>query len=143
MLKIIEEPECDSIGFFICNNVNNVMQTIQSRSQYISLIYDIPLEFDDAVKTDVTEFLNSIHSNLNIIDNKIIVDKYKSVLDFNEFIDCAIDEHKKYINTLSNFDIIKKENEILKLLVDLKSNVNRNGNINLLLDKFILEVGRL
>lgn len=143
MLKIIEEPDCDILGFFICNNVNNVMQTIQSRSQYISLIYDIDRDYDEDIKKDALKFINNINNDLNIVDNKYFADTYKSILDFNIFIDCVIDEIKNYINTQDNFDIIKKENEILKLVIDMKSNINRNCNTNLLLDKLVIEVGRL
>ena len=143
MLKIIEEPECDTLGFFICNNVNNVMQTIQSRAQYISLIYDVDQDYDEDIKSDAKNFINNLHGNLNILDNKYFSDTYKNVFDFNMFIDCVIDEIKNYINTLDNFDIIKKENEILKLIIDMKSNINKNCNTNLLLDKLIIEVGRL
>lgn len=143
MLKIIEEPDCDILGFFICNNVNNVMQTIQSRLQYISLIYDISVEYDDEVQSDAKKFIDNLHNNLSIIDNKYFVDKYKGPLEFNKLIDCVIDKINNYINTLDNFDIIKKENEILMLVIDIKSNINRNCNINLMLDKLIIEVGRL
>ncbi|MBR5662093.1 MAG: hypothetical protein IKX00_00400 [Bacilli bacterium] len=143
MLKIIEEPECDILGFFICNNVNNVMQTIQSRSQYISLVYDVDHDYDEDIKNDALKFINSLNNNLNIIDNKYFADTYKNILDFNNFVDCVIDKIKNYISTLNNFDIIKKEYEILKLIIDMKSNINRNCNVNLLLDKLIIEVGRL
>ena len=143
MLKIIEEPDCDVLGFFICNNVNNVMQTIQSRSQYISLIYDINQEYSDEVTNDALKFINNLNSDLNLIDNKYFSDTYKNIFEFNNFIDCVIDKIKNYINTLDNFDIIKKENEILKLVVEMKSNINKNCNTNLLLDKLIIEVGRL
>lgn len=143
MLKIIEEPESDTLGFFICGNVYNVMQTIQSRAQYISLVYSIPQTYSEEVINDAKKFIGFLHNDLNIINNKYFSDKYKLVLEFDSFINCVIYQQKNYINTIDNFDIIKKENMILKLIVDLKSNVNRNCNINLLLDKLIIEVGRL
>ena len=143
MLKIIEEPECDTLGFFICNNVNNVMQTIQSRAQYISLSYDIKDEFDENIQEDAIKLFNLLHNSISIIDNKYFTDSYKSVLDFDKLVDCLIMEIKNYIITLNNFDIIKKENKILMLVLDFKSNINRNCNINLMLDKLVLEVGRL
>lgn len=143
MLKIIEEPDCDILGFFICNNANNVMQTIQSRSQYISLIYELDNTFDSEVREDALKLLDNIHIEKNIVDNKYFTDKYKSVNEFDNLIDCLIVEIKNYINTLDNFDIIKKENNLLKMVIDMKSNINKNCNINLMLDKLIIEVGRL
>ena len=143
MLKIIEEPECDILGFYICNNANNVMQTIQSRSQYVSLSYEIIADYSESVVLDAKKMFEILHGNLNIVDNKYFVEKYKSVIEFNELVDCLISESQKYINSLDNFDIIKKENEILKLITNFKVNINSNCNINLLLDKLMIEVGRL
>lgn len=143
MLKIIEEPESDTLGFFICNNVNNVMQTIQSRAQYISLIYDVSHEYESGMVNDAKKFINNLNNVRSILDNKYYSDKYKGVIEFNSFLDCVIFEYKKYIDTLDNFDIIKRENLILKLILDFKSNINKNCNVNLLLDKLVIEVGRL
>jgi DNA polymerase III delta prime subunit len=143
MLKIIEEPDCDILGFFICNNANNVMQTIQSRSQYISLSYELNNNFNSDVREDALKLLDILHIEKNIVDNKYFTDKYKSVLEFDNLIDCLIVEIKNYINTSDNFDIIKKENNLLKMVTDTKSNINKNCNVNLMLDKLIIEVGRL
>ena len=143
MLKIIEEPESDILGFFICNNINNVMQTIQSRSQYILLNYDILSDYSDELLKDANKFIDNLHCDFNITNNKYFVETYKSVSEFNSLIDLVIEKIEKYINTIDNFDIIKKENEILKLIVDFKANINKNCNINLLLDKLVIEVGRL
>ena len=143
MLKIIEEPESDILGFFICNNINNVMQTIQSRSQYISLSYDVSVNYSEEMVDDAKKFVDNLHNGLNITNNKYFVETYKSISEFNSLVDIAIEQIKKYVNTIDNFDIIKKENEILKLIVEFKANINKNCNINLLLDKLVIEVGRL
>ena len=143
MLKIIEEPESDILGFFICNNINNVMQTIQSRSQYISLSYDVSVNYSEEMVDDAKKFVDNLHNDLNITNNKYFVETYKSISEFSSLVDIAIEQIKKYVNTIDNFDIIKKENEILKLIVEFKANINKNCNINLLLDKLVIEVGRL
>lgn len=143
MLKIIEEPESDILGFFICNNINNVMQTIQSRSQYISLNYDVSVNYSEEMVDDAKKFVDNLHNGLHITNNKYFVETYKSISEFNSLVDIAIEQIKKYVNTIDNFDIIKKENEILKLIVEFKANINKNCNINLLLDKLVIEVGRL
>ena len=75
--------------------------------------------------------------------NKYYVAKYKDVNNFIHFLECVINEEKKYINSNSNFDIIVKENKILKMLYNLLSKASNNCNINLLLDRFLIEVSRL
>jgi len=143
MLKIIEEPETDMIGFFVCNSAENVMPTISSRTQLITLTYDIEKTFDDKLLENAKDYLNSVHSCDSIIFNKKYVDLYKDIKSFSNFIEAVIFQEKKYINSQKNSDIICKENQILKKLYEVLSKVNSNCNINLLMDKFVLEVSRL
>ena len=143
MLKIIEEPESDILGFFICNNISNIMQTIQSRSQYISLNYNLKVEYTEDVISDANLLFDYIHNGKSISENKYFVDKYKLIPEINNLLDCFITIEQKYINSVDNFDIIKLENLILLKIFEIKSNLNNNCNFNLLLDKFIIEVGRL
>ena len=143
MLKVIEEPETDIIGFFVCTNSDSVMPTITSRAQIISLTYDIEKTFSEDIINDATKYLSQIHSGDSIIVNKYYVEKYKDLDSFISFINCIITEEKKYINSNLNFDIIVKENKILKMMYEILSKVRSNCNINLLLDKFLIEVSRL
>jgi len=144
MLKIIEEPETDVIGFFVCNSIDGVMPTIQSRSQYISLKYDFSKVCDENISKDAQEYFNLLHSqNNSIIQNKYIVDNYKDINIMTEFLENLVNVEKKYIETLSDFDIINKESIIIKKIFELICNIKKNGNINLLLDKFVIEVSRL
>lgn len=144
MLKLIEEPESDILGFFICNNISKVMQTIQSRSQFVSLNYDIKIEYDVETENDAKDYFMMLHNEISIYGNKRYVDKYKSIDSMVEFLECFIEIENKYIKSNSNnFDIINRENKIIMLVIELISNIKKNGNIGLLLDKFVIEVGRL
>ena len=143
MLKMIEEPETDIIGFFIANNVSAVLQTIQSRSQYLSLKYDVDVEYDIEIQKDAINYSKLLEKNPNIFINKTIVDKYKEIDDLCNFIECLVDVEKKSIINEINFDIIMKKEKIIKLLYNLESSVRKMANINLSLDKFVIEVGRL
>lgn len=143
MLKIIEEPETDILGFFVCLNSDNVMPTIQSRTQLINLKYDIISVYDDEIINDSIKYFKEYHENAIILVNKYYVDKYKDNKSMNQFIECLINEENKYISSLDKFDIIKKENKILELLFELQKSINNNCNSNLELDKFIIEVNKL
>ena len=143
LLKIIEEPESDMIGFFICHSIDSVMPTISSRSQIISVVYNVAENYDEDVLKNAEEYLDKVHNKESIIINKYYIDKYKDTKDMESFINAVIYLEKKYINTLTNFDIIKKENILLSKLYELLTKIVINCNINLLLDKFIIEVSRL
>lgn len=143
MLKTIEEPETDVLGFFICNNSNSVLSTIQSRTQYISLQYDKNETYGNDIIDDAVNYFKSLHNSPIIDINKKYVDKYKDINIICNFLECLVNEERKFINTQNIFDIIKKEEQIIKLIYELESNIRKNGNISLLFDKFVIEVGRL
>lgn len=143
MLKTIEEPETDVLGFFICNNSNSVLSTIQSRTQYISLQYDKNETYGNDIIDDAVNYFKSLHNSPIIDINKKYVDKYKDINIICNFLECLVNEERKFINTQNIFDIIKKEEQIIKLIFELESNIRKNGNISLLFDKFVIEVGRL
>ena len=143
MLKTIEEPETDVLGFFICNNSNSVLSTIQSRTQYISLQYDKDETYDNDIIDDAVNYFKSLHNSPIIDINKKYVDKYKDINIICNFLECLVNEERKFINSQNIFDIIKKEEQIIKLIYELESNIRKNGNISLLFDKFVIEVGRL
>ena len=143
MLKTIEEPETDVLGFFICNNSNSVLSTIQSRTQYISLQYDKNETYDNDIIDDAANYFKSLHNSPIIDINKKYVDKYKDINIICNFLECLVNEERKFINSQNIFDIIKKEEQIIKLIYELESNIRKNGNISLLFDKFVIEVGRL
>ena len=143
MLKIIEEPESDILGFFICNSSTSMLKTIQSRSQYISLHYDMSKEFDEEMATDAINYSDKLHKISSIEINKYYVDKYKDINTICDFLECLIIYEKKIMDESLSFGIIKKESKIINLIYELESNIRKNGNISLLFDKFVIEVSRL
>ena len=67
LLKFLEEPEDNIIGFFITDNKENVINTIRSRCQNYSVYYDLSLvdDINDEILTDVKLYLNSIYKENN------------------------------------------------------------------------------
>ena len=143
LLKVIEEPDSDILGFFVCLNAENVLPTIKSRLQFVQLNYNKKTEYNSKTIEFVDKYFDMIHKQIDLSLNKVIVDNFKEYNDMKLFLDCFVDKEKKYINELSDFDIIKKEGNILKLVFVLEEKIHNNANINLMLDKFLLEVGRL
>ena len=151
LLKFLEEPEDDIIGFFITNNKENVISTIRSRCQVITCNYDVSLDsyLSDEVLNDVKIYLNSIYKNKNdILYNKTnMTSLYKERTDWEIFFrtmlyyvrDCIESDRKdkiEMIKSMKKDNIVKFLLEIEEMLKYIKSNVN----IDLILDKFVIEM---
>ena len=68
LLKFLEEPEDNILGFFITNNKENVISTIRSRCQVFSCNYDTDImeSLDEEILTDVKLYLKKIFENKNV-----------------------------------------------------------------------------
>ena len=96
LLKFLEEPNENIIAVLVCNNLNDIKETIVSRCQVISLINDekfdyknlfkyynsdnIELDFDEFVKIEYEKFINFY---LNLEKYGILVLKDKCIYDYN------------------------------------------------------------
>lgn len=101
ILKFLEEPDGDIIGFFITNNKKAMISTIMSRCQHYKLLYDCNININiDKVK----DFLLNM-SNIEI---------YKKIIFLNNYI------------SKDRLDNIKK----LKEIKDYLLNIEKNDNIN-------------
>ncbi len=163
MLKFLEEPQGNVIGFFITNHKENIMPTISSRCQLLKLnfateLYDqlgISLEkyneYEEVVKNYLskieTEKSKSILYNGEYLSNyekedikvifQIILKKYLSVLE-NKLLKRETQNISDYtfLNQL-NIDNLKKK---INLIIEILNEINYNINVNLMLDKFVIEM---
>lgn len=187
ILKFIEEPPEGIIAILVTDNIYQLLETIISRCQIISLngqaninIKDSTIskigkfmcnttkEYNDFIASDneskienIIKFINYYEKNgkkillhlnefwFNSFSDKesiykalqIVVFFYKDCL--NCKIDCDIEIFNDYIddiklvcgnNDLSN--IVRK----LKIINDSKNYINNNANLNLLMDRIIIEL---
>lgn len=154
MLKFIEEPEDFLIGFFVVNNKENIIETIKSRCQLIHQYYN-----EEIIPVDV-EKLETVHDYIKNIelDNKHILLYNKNVLMEkkytreeliiifqqifkvyeNAYIDTNYDNFE-FLKVMDSVKLLKKMRIINKYL----DNLQKNGNINLLLDSFCIEMGHV
>ncbi len=163
MLKFVEEPADYILGFFVTNDINNVISTIKSRCEIIKVKYDeselnIKTIYNDENKDyfDVAkDYLNKLEVEkkhlilynkdivLNIFSEreqirklfKIILIIYEALLnnklgknmENNDFI---------FLDFLTSKEIIQR----IKLVTNLLEDLEYNANIELLLDKFVIEL---
>ena len=158
MLKFLEEPEDNILGFFITNNKEQMLDTIKSRCQIVLVNYgDGELLTSDENFSNIKE-LSQIYLKSLLIEKKdgIILNKMvftESVLDRNElhnclkfwmilFTDAIKQKDLNEFDFLYNIDIYKLIN-INKIVFNTLKNVTTNVNMELLMDRFVLEVEKI
>ena len=151
MLKFIEEPEDNIIGFFITNNKENIIETIKSRCQTIKSYYEEEKqELTEDQKQLVFDYIQNVE-----LDNKhallynkniFLEKKYTREETKNIFLEIFRIYNEVYIGkNLKDYEFLNKYNKEKlhhKLTVINKTidNISINGNINLLLDCFVIEM---
>lgn len=115
ILKFLEEPESNIIGFYITDNASRVISTIKSRCEIINVLYE-------QETPDIEE-----KSLINDIIRYVIVDKKEPVFIYSEILNNNDNtERKDFINLFENYIY-----EINKYLI----HQSNNEYINLLLKK--------
>ena len=169
MLKFLEEPEDHIIGFFITSNLNNVIPTIRSRCEIIKAMYETHELNVESVNDEINqELLNlaavyleklevekkdTIMYNRSILLGQInaredVKKLFKIILIiYEEFFKNSLNLPNKcrnfdkfyFLNNLDSKELLKRINLITIFLDDITSNVN----LELLLDKFVIDLGDL
>lgn len=166
MLKFLEEPEQNILGFFITNNANNVISTIRSRCEVIKVLYDIHELDINNISNDINKdkfdvaieylFKIEVEKKLGIMYNRdVVLNKFSEREDiktvfkiifiiYEELLKKVMGLDNKFdfekINELSSLDkdkVLRRINLVTKFIDDIDSNVN----VELLLDKFVIELG--
>ena len=166
MLKFLEEPEQNILGFFITNNANNVISTIRSRCEVIKVLYDINELDINNITNDINKdkfdvaieylFKIEVEKKLGIMYNRdVVLNKFSEREDiktvfkiifiiYEELLKKVMGLDNKFdfekINELSSLDkdkVLRRINLVTKFIDDIDSNVN----VELLLDKFVIELG--
>lgn len=163
MLKFIEEPEDHIIGFFITNNINNVINTIRSRCEIIRVKY-----IDDTEEILSNPYIDVLYKYLQKIElekeytimyNKnILLKEYQEREEIKKIFWLMLVIYKKCLNLENeqqetsefkekfSFLINQEKSELLKkikIIVEYIDQLNYNVNIELFLDKFVMELSGL
>ena len=152
LLKFLEEPEDDIIGFFITNNKMNVISTIRSRCQEWSMYYkeDLGNNYSDESISQFNDYLSNVCGKKDaFIYNqtefkKLYEDRMDWVRFFTEILYYLTDVSCDQV-TLGNNDVLGKMDKreiiwIISKIEDILKYLKSNGNIELILDKFAIEM---
>ena len=164
MLKFIEEPFDDCFGFFITNNKENMLLTIQSRCECLKVNYENSKEIDEEFRNTylpmIKEYLSkievekkySIMYNKILLQDKLIKDNIEKVFKeilviYKSYFYAKIDiESSDVINSDFAFianNSVKSLEKKIGLITKVLNNINYNLNLELMLDKFVIEMGEI
>lgn len=151
MLKFIEEPEKNIMGFLIANNKENVINTIKSRCEIIRAYYDenentvVNMRIQNLVEDYLykleVEKQESIVYNKSVLEEKLEKDEY--MLFFKMILDFYFHLLNGKIVFLKLKDLQLSQETILKRIYLVNEIIDRlqyNVNMNLLLDYFVLSL---
>ena len=143
ILKFLEEPNDDVIAIFVTNNQYNVLDTIRSRCQIISLQYeDVPHQYSE----DLINFFEDIklrkNNNLllkfNSYNNNLFKDKNMAVSTMTD----TLSYYKEMLNKNIDGDLedLKETMMIVSILEEELKKLKYNVNIKLWLDSLLLSI---
>ena len=156
LLKTIEEPNENVIGFLISNSVSQILPTIKSRCENIVAFYDT----SDEINLQCEEYFEYASELVKLIENKSLFDihiylfknkncsKYaKEIANlikdyYNNACSGAIanDSYKNVVDIIKSnnrFNVIVHKAMIINKLLD---NLNVNMNADLLLEKMCIDL---
>ncbi len=142
LLKFLEEPEDNIIGFLLTNNKENVLPTIKSRCEIIHVDYDGDNEFDEELLNVAYEYDDKIFNSDDVFINKdIIFSKYNDREDIEKIL--LILFYKYYNMLLSNLSEKDRLEKIIGIIQNKLNLIQYNVNLELLLDSFVIEMRKI
>lgn len=153
MLKFLEEPEDNILGFFITTNKERVIDTIKSRCQIMKIDYATKSKVDEKIVEYANEYVSRILNNCDLIVNKeFILPAFNTRNEINSLLIVIFDMYmneisEKYFpgnkknDVLSGISLeqLKKQIAIIEKTITLNQ---ANVELELLLDQFVIEMRR-
>ena len=146
ILKFLEEPIDDIIGFLVTSNKEKMLDTIISRCQNIKMIYDNN-SVNENMDLLATEYLKRILESDSVLVNRNLIlpvintrveIKQLFLTILNYFLRKEIVNYFPGNNSVDkSLEIYNKRIEIIKIVLKM---IEQNVNIELLLDYFVLEM---
>ena len=158
MLKFLEEPDANIIGFFITNNKESMLETIKSRCQIIIANYDelsianilgVTNEEVEQYEKIAVEYLQALLISKidGLLANKQIIlaniQERQNISQFYQYLYLTINQYINNQEENSNYDFLKNIEFsqlvlLQKLLYNTLESLSFNVNIELLMDNFVL-----
>lgn len=166
LLKFLEEPEENIYAFLLTENINKVLSTIKSRCQIINIgsknVFNLNNYDEDLINKSINvlklieekkenaipyiyDFFNK-KEDKNVISNFLEIAKYF----YKDSLNYKLSQNTNYFVNNDDFIIqvssINSEKTLINkimIIFSLESMLEYNMNINLLIDKLVLELGMI
>ena len=138
ILKFLEEPPEDVVAILITENKYNVLETIVSRCQILSLLNNEKKEYDETVM----EFVSDLNNPKNILIkydyylDKLFSDRDQAIINLKTIEEYLFEELKVRINEKS----IEKFINYIELIENEKEKLGYNINMKLWFSNYIFNV---
>ena len=144
LLKFLEEPESNIIGFLVVSNKENVLPTIKSRCEIIHVDYNEQKIVDKELSDLVDLYINNIYNTSDyLINKKIILSNYTERTDIEKILIIMFDKYyEEYKNNFSDKQLRIKYSKILDIVENKLDMLRSNCNIELVLDSLVIEMRR-
>jgi len=163
ILKFLEEPEEGIVAILLTKNIHNVIDTIVSRCQIINFKsnnYNIIDKYNGEQIENVLNFIKELEFNkINTIakienlwnnifkERSQVIDAFEIIFLFYfdllkyklEMPIVNFHNYDEYIKEISENNSITTLKNKINIISDLKNNITFNINLNLLMDKFIID----
>lgn len=158
ILKFLEEPNPNIVAILMTNNVNNLLDTIISRCQFVKLnnhcdsVYNSEL-YDKAM--EYIMYIESDYEKLLVDSKKLWYDIVKEREDNYQLFGYMIDIYKNILNlklgissNIDNSDLekiignnsIEKLNKKIRILLEYYDNIRNNVHIPMFIDSMIIDM---
>ena len=135
LLKFLEEPEDNIIGFYICGNIQKMPETVVSRLEQIKLYYDADNSVNEEIFRLAKEYLSVVtkdNSNGIWYNNNVLMKEITERVDYIELFKYMLNE------CIQNNNI-----QLANIIKDVLERMEYNVNIPLIIDSFVIKVGEL
>lgn len=158
ILKFLEEPNPNIVAILMTNNVNNLLDTIISRCQFVKLNNDQVNVYNQELYDKAMEYIMYIESDyekLLVDSKKLWYDIVKEREDNYQLLGYMIDIYKNILNiklgissNIDNSDLekiignnsIEKLNIKIRILLEYYDNIRNNVHIPMFIDSMIIDM---
>lgn len=143
LLKFLEEPSDYLVGFYITNNIKQILPTIKSRCEVISVNYDDEEEVSKNIVDLAEEYIYEINNGNGYLINKNMLSKDLKRKDIQDIFLYLFDKYKTELKKcLQNNKDDSKVLKIIDLIEKELQYLQYNVNLELILDDFLVEMRR-
>ena len=134
LLKVLEEPSDNTIGFLLTENENQIISTIKSRCKRFKKYYELAkIETDNFLLDRLKKYQDLSFYEISDLKKELLQKEKTEIIQI-------INEFKKNIIFENSVENISKLANLYKILDNIVDLIKSNVNLELCLDKMFIEL---